>query len=197
MMDFTERFASHVRLAILLSLLEEPAEQRLRYAVLRILSRIPGRAGSASFVEEVLPDYGFDVTRDQVAAVLSWCHRSRLVTMTEDNGVLGGMILDLGRAVAAGKVAVPDVAPAPTWDWLQGNLSAKSLRQSEDDMREQLSWLAQRGLVDFDAGDDLVVMATRKGRDVALGRAEVAGVKSPSSSTIMRLASNAARDRLG
>lgn len=196
-MDFAERFASHVRLAILLSLLEEPAEERLRYAVLRILSRIPGRAGSASFIEEVLPDYGFDATRDQVAAVVAWCHRSRLVQAAEDNGVLGALVLDLGRDVAAGKVGVPDVAPAPTSDWLQGNLSAKSLRQSEADMREHLIWLAGRGLIDFDDGDDLVVMLTRKGRDVALGRSEVEGVKSPSSTTIMRLASNAARDRLG
>jgi hypothetical protein len=197
-MDIIERLSSHVRLAILLSLMEEPVEERLRYACLRILSRIPGRAGTASFLEEVLPDYGFEVTRDQVVAALAWCHRSRLVAMSEDDGVIGALVLDLGRDVAAGKVTVPDVAPAPTATWLQDNLSAKSLRQSQDEVTEQLSWLGERKLVRCDGGGDvLVVMLTRQGRDVVLGRAEVAGVKSPSSSTIMRLASNAARDRLG
>lgn len=196
-MDFLERLASHVRLAILLSLLEEPAEERLRYAVLRILSRVPGRAATASFLEEVLPDYGFEPTRDEVAALLSWADRSRLVRASSDNGVLGALILDLGRDVAVGKAIVPGAAAAPTVLWLQENLSAKSLRQSSEDMREHLAWLAERRLVDFDDDADLVVMLARKGRDVALGRAEVEGVKSPSSSTIMRLASNAARDRLG
>lgn len=193
-MDFAERLASHVRLAILLSLLEEPAEERLRYAALRVLSRIPGRAATASFLEEVLPDYGFDVTRDQVVAVLAWCHRSRLVAMSEDEGVIGALILDLGRDVAAGKVMVPGVAPAPIHTWLQDNLAVKSLRQSLDDILGHLGWLEDHGLVRC---DDLVAMPTRLGCDVATGRAEVAGVKSPSSSTIMRLASNAARDRLG
>jgi hypothetical protein len=197
MMDFVERLASHVRLAILLSLLEEPAEERLRYAALRILSRIPGRAATASFLEEVLPDYGFDVTRDQVVAVLAWCHRSGLVVMPEDEGVIGALILDLGRDVAMGRARVPGVAPAATLSWLQDNLSAKSLRQSAADLCDQVSWLAAARLVTFDDAPDLVAMPTRLGGDVAAGRTEVLGVKSPSSSTIMRLASNAARDRLG
>lgn len=198
-MDFIERYASHVRLAILLSLLEEPAEERMRYAVLRILSRAPGRSATASFLEEVLPDCGFEPNRDEVVAILAWLDRSRLVMGTSDNGVLGAMLLDLGRDVACGKSKVPGVAPAPTVEWLQANLDAKSLRQSIDDMREHLCWLAEdaRALVDFDGGRDLVAMVTRRGRDVATGRAEVDGVKSPSSTTIMRLASNAARDRLG
>lgn len=196
-MDIIERLASHVRLAILLSLLEEPAEDRLRYACLRILSRIPGRAATASILEEVLPEYGFDATRDQVVAVLSWCHRSRLVVMSEDEGVIGALILDLGRDVALGKVQVPGVAPAATMTWLQENLSAKSLRQSAGELKEHFVWLAGQELVTFDDGADLVVMLTRRGCDVAVGRDEVPGVKSPSSSTIMRLASNAARDRLG
>lgn len=196
-MDFAERLASHVRLAILLSLLEEPAEERLRFAALRILSRIPGRSATASFLEEVLPDYGFDVTRDEVAAVLAWADRARLVRMAEDDGVLGALILDLGRDAALGKTTVPGMAPAPTLHWLQENLCAKSLRQSLDEMREHLSWLSEHKLVSCDGGAEMVVMLTCKGRDVALGRAEVKGVKSPSSSTIMRLASNAARDRLG
>lgn len=198
-MDFSDRLASHARLAILLSLMEEPTEERLRYAMLRILSRVPGRSATASLLEEILPDYGFGPTRDEVVAILAWLDRSRLVKTAEDDGVTGAMILDLGHDVASGKATVPGIAPAPTLDWLRGNLEDKSLRLPLVDMGEHLCWLADvgRALVDFDAGTDPVVMITRRGSDVALGRAEVDGVKSPSSATIMRLASNAARDRLG
>lgn len=192
-MDFAERLNAHIRIAILLSLLEAPAEDRLRLAVLCILSRIPGRSATASFLEEMLLDYGFEATREQVVAVLSWCDRSGLVALSEDDGVVGALVLDLGRAVAAGKATVPGVAAATTPARLQDQLTAKSLRQPLDDILKHLGWLEDRGLVRL---DDLMVLPTVQGLDVASGRAEVDGVKPPSSSTIMRLASNAARDRL-
>lgn len=191
-MDFQERLFAHIRLAILLALIEPPRIERLRFVLLRILWRVPGRSTTASFLEESLPDYGFAVTREEVVAELAWLSRSQLVAPSMP-GIPGAMILDVGRDVAMGKVTVPGVAPAPNGAWLRDRLDAASLRVSEDDVLKHLGWLQDQGLVEL---DDLVFL-TQKGGDVALGREEVAGVKPPSSSTIMRLASNAARDRLG
>lgn len=193
-MDFAERLFSHYRLAILLSLIEEPAEERLRYAVLRVLSRVPGRSATASMIEELLPEYGHQVTRDEVAAVIAWGHRSRLVKAAEDDGVLGALLLDLGRDVAGGRATVPGVAPAPTLDWLQANLEAKSIRLGMEELVEHVGWCVERDLAE---NGEAAVFVTGKGRDVALGRSEIEGVKAPSTSTIMRLASNAAAAKLG
>jgi len=196
-MDIVERLASHARLAVLLSLMEGGGDPWRRYVVLRLLSRVPGRAASASLIEELAAEYGQAATRDQVVATLAWLDRADLALMTDDDGVIGALILDLGRDVATGRVVVPGVAPAPTLAWLQTNLAAKALRLPEADLRDHLFWLAERGLIDCDDGPDLVVTITRKGADVASGRAALPGVKAPSSATIMRLATAAARGRLG
>ncbi len=191
-MDFLDRLNAHVRLAILLALVEPPRIERLRHALLHMLWRVPGRSATASFLEESLADYGILATRDEVVAELAWLARSRLVVPAE-TGPAGALVLDLGRDVARGKTAVPGVAPGPALDWLRDRLDAASLRLSDVELLDHLGWLQDRDLV---AVDDLV-LPTRLGCDVAQGRAHVEGVKPPSSTTIMRLASNAARDRLG
>lgn len=196
-MNFEERLYSHYRLAILLSLIEEPAEARLRYAVLRVLSRIPGRSANVSMLATLLPAYGFAVGRDEVEATVAWCDRARLVKAAEDDGVLGGLLLDLGRDVVAGRATVPGVAPAPTFDWLQRNLEAKSIRLGMPDVIAHWSWCAERRLATCDDHDDGALFITPLGIDVAMGRSEVEGIQAPSTSTIMRLAGAAAATRLG
>lgn len=193
-MNFEDRLNSHIRLAILLSLIEEPAEDRLRHAVLRVLARIPGRSATSSMIAEFLADYGWQPARDEVTAIISWLDRSRLVKAAEDEGLLGAMLLDLGGDVAAGRATVPGVAPAPTMGWLQANLEAKSIRLGAHDLVGHVNWCRDHQLVTIGDGG---VDPTPLGIDVALGRQEVAGVKAPSSATIMRLASNAALGRLG
>ena len=196
-MNIEERLDSHARLAVLLSLMEAGEDPRLRYVVLRLLARVPGSAASASLIHEAAAETGLAITRDAVVATLAWLDRADLVLMTDDDGVVGALILDLGRDVAAGRTRVPGVAPAPTVGWLQSNLAAKALRLGEAALRDHLSWLAERGLVECDDGPELVVAITRRGADVAAGRTEVPGVKTPSSATIMRLAAGAASGRLG
>ncbi len=219
-MDFTDRFASHIRLAILLSLLECPPPDRQRLSILDLLAQMPGGAATASILTDCLVDYGFAPSRDDVAADLSWLARSRLVTLParmmakppSAPGEAGAMILDLGREVANGRVTVAGVAPAATVSWLQNNLADLALRQGVEDIRSQLDFLAGQGLIIRRAAEGGfatraaeggfathadVSLITRIGQDVALGRAAAAGVKAPSSSTIMRIASDVALGRLG
>lgn len=53
---------------------------------------------------------------------------------------------------------------------------------TRDVVRSDLDWLRQRHLVTFEWYDDIVLVAvlTQRGEDVALGDAEVTGVKRPS-----------------
>lgn len=193
-MNFTERYASHVRLAVLLSLIEAPADDRARLAILMILARAPGRAANVSLITDMLPDHGVDAVRDGVAAHVAFLERSRLVVTRRDGGVPGAMILDLGADVAAGLVGVPGVAPTPTREWLQATLDGRSLRISLGDLDATLEWLVGLRLVTIDG---LAVTITRRGRDVVLGREMIQGIKSPSAEAIMRMAARSAVDRLG
>jgi hypothetical protein len=145
--------------------------------------------------------------------VLAWLDRSRLVKVSQDDGVVGALLLDLGRDVAGGRATVPGVAPAPTQDWVLANLEAKSIRLARSALLDHMLWCMERNLVTDDrvqdgggaatgriagcAGGEQMLFATNRGRDVALGKDEIDGVKSPSSATILRLASSAARDRIG
>jgi hypothetical protein len=183
--EFAERFSSHVRLAMLASLLEDPVEERLRTAVMYILARAPGRAANVSLITEILPDYGFDVSRDQVTAALAWAGRAGLAVEQHQGGVTGGMLTDLGVEIAEGRTSVPGATPAATNSMLQDKLSALSLSVHLDDLISHIGWLVEKGLV---RRIGAAVAVTASGRDVALGRRQVEGIKAPSSSTIMRMA---------
>lgn len=205
-MSFAERWTSHVRLAILLSLLEAPEEERLRLYVLHVLARVPGRSATVSLMCDLLADMGIEPGRDAAAAHLAWLDRSSLVDARGGDAAhlhesrarhgVGAMILDLGIDVAAGRASVPGVAPAPTLDWLQGNLDAKALRVPRSEVVDHIRWMSAAALVTWE-GDAAPLYPTRKGIDVALGRDQVDGVKAPSSATILRMAAAAAASRLG
>lgn len=197
-MSFAEHFASHVRLAILLSLLESPAEERLRLYILHVLSQVPGHSATASLIVDLLADVRVEPGRDAVAAQLAWLDRSSLVEARGGGAKNGGgaMILDLGIDVEMGRTSVPGVAPAPTLDWLQGNLDAKALRVPRKDILDHVLWMVNALLVTWEGGD-AALYPTRRGVDVAMGRDHVEGVKTPSSATILRMAAATAAARLG
>lgn len=192
-MNFTERYASHVRLALLLSLVEGPRDADLRLCILRLLAGAPAGTATISLIKDALEDFGHRLTRDEVAAVIAWLVRARLVTPAPGD-VPGAMVLDLGRDVAEGRVQVPDVAVLPTLSWLVDKLVSVALPVSVADLGIHVEFLTSHDCVVM-AGDALLI--TAKGRDVASGRDRLEGVKTPSATTIMTLASNAARDRLG
>lgn len=192
-MNFADRFASHVRLAILQSLVEGPVDADLRLCILRLLMWAPAGTATISLIRDGLEDFGHRLTRDEVDAIVAGLIRSRLV-MPAAGAVAGAMLLDLGRDVAEGRVQVPDVAALPTIAWLADKLAGVALPVSLADLGRHLDFLTAAGCLRL--VDDSVLI-TARGRDVAVGRDKVDGVKNPSAATIMRLASNAARDRLG
>ena len=54
-------------------------------------------------------------------------------------------------------------------------------RMSNDEVKTQLSWLAEQGLISINhVGDYINAELTERGQDVAEGRATVPGIKRPS-----------------
>lgn len=192
MISFADRYAAHVRLAILLSLVEVPQEDDVRLGILRLLAGAPQGTSTQSLVRDALEDFDHRLTRDEIAAVSAWLVRAGLVRIPA-GPVPAVMLLDLGRDVADGRVPVPGVAPLPTEEWMLDRLAHVSLPVAHTDLDGHLDHLAEAGCL---RRRDGLVLITRKGRDVAVGRDQVDGVKAPSASTIMAAASAGARARL-
>lgn len=195
MTTFAERWREHLRLAILLLLTEARAETLLRLVLLLLLAEAPGRSATASLLIDGAGDFGLTPTRDQVETALAWLAEQGAVTLTHEDGVTGAAILSRGLDVVAGRADPPGVAPLPTYLWVQTRLAAISLQASIEDVEAETGWLLMRSLVTF-RGDAGLLFATRDGRDTALGRRHVDGVKVASPETVMRAAASAASNML-
>jgi len=69
---------------------------------------------------------------------------------------------------------------------------------SRDQVKSELSWLQDQGLVSLVQGSGpAVVILSSRGLDVAGGKASVPGVKRPSPDAIMRAAARSAQNILG
>ncbi|MBN2752601.1 MAG: hypothetical protein JXQ84_07820 [Rhodospirillaceae bacterium] len=193
MSTFADRWREHLRLAALLLLTGTRADHVLRLLLLVMLGQAPGRAATISLLSDGLMDYGLSPTRDQVETALAWLAEQALIQTIREDGVTGAMVLSRGLDIAAGSATVPGIAAPPTLPWLQGRLEAISLRASMGDIEVECDWLAARNLIKPLNG---LVFATHTGRDVALGRRLVEGVKQASPETILRAAANAASNML-
>lgn len=66
---------------------------------------------------------------------------------------------------------------------LSSMLDNMAHRISADQLRSDLAWLQEQGLVEVETAHDIqVAQLTRRGQDVAQGRAVVPGIKRPSAS---------------
>ena len=62
---------------------------------------------------------------------------------------------------------------------IQQTIEASSAAVSGDRLRTDLDWLEEQGLIGIERGDPWLTKITRRGDDVANGRARVAGVQRP------------------
>lgn len=194
MTTFADRYQAHVRLAILLRLVEPPEDDRRRRFLLDVLATMPGGAVTASLLHEAAADFTPPPSRDLVVTDLAWLGEQKLVAYTAARGVEGATLLARGRDVVEGRVAVPGVAPLPSVDWLMDGLRQISLAVPRTDLIDHLVWMIGEDLVDLHGADGQeVVKLQPRGRDVAMGRDRCAGVKEVSHETLMRVAANAAR----
>jgi len=193
---FAERYAAHVRLAILLRLIEPPEADRRRLFLLRVLAGAPGGALTASLLHEAAADFVPAPPRDVVVSDLAWLAGLDVVLFDRANGVARAVLLARGRDLVEDRTRVPGVAPLPTIGWVQDGLRAISLAVSRSDLDGYLDWLREAGLVRVSGGPAPLVSLTPKGRDVALGRDRCEGVKEVSHETMMRLAAAGARSML-
>lgn len=194
MNTFSPRWLAHVRLAILLRLIESDRQEDLRLCLLRLLAETPGGGGNVSYLVDELADYALHPTRDDVAAALAWLDRQGLVAFDRENKAPGARLLTRGKGVAEGREGVPGIAALSTVDWVQRGLEAVSLTVPRSVLEEQLAWMVGERLVLVRAG---VVIATARGELVAQGREICDGVQQPSAETMMRMAAANARRTLG
>lgn len=197
MAGFAERYHAHVRLAVLLRLIEPPEVERRRLFLLRALAAAPGGALTASLLHEAAGEFAPAPPRDVVIGDLGWLAEQGLVAF-EGGRVPGAVLLRRGRDVAAGRARAPGVAALPTVDWLQEGVRAVSLSVALRDLLDYVGWLETNRLVaTVSEGGECLVLLTAFGRDVALGRDRCDGVKEVSHETVMRLAASSARSVLG
>lgn len=194
MNTFSPRWLAHVRLAVLLRLIEGSRQEDLRLCLLRLLAETPGQSGTVSYLVDELADYALHPTRDDVAAELAWLDRQGLVLFDRENKAPGARLLTRGLGLAEGRETVPGVAALPTVDWVQQGLESVSLSVPRSALEAELEWLQAQHLVRR-RGD--VVICTQRGELVARGREACEGVRGPSPETAMRLAAQAARRTLG
>lgn len=194
MSEFAERYTAHVRLAILLRLIEPPEGDRRRRFLLDVLASMPGGAVTASLLHEAAAAVAPPPSRDLVVTDLAWLGEQKLVAFAAARGVEGATLLARGRDVVEGRVSVPGVAPLPSVDWVMDGLRQISLAVPRTDLLDHLFWMIGEDLIDLhgDDGQEVVKLRSR-GRAVAMGRDVCAGVKTASHETIMRVAANAAR----
>ncbi|WP_142850967.1 hypothetical protein [Telmatospirillum sp. J64-1] len=193
MSNFSARWLGHVRLAMLRLVTDQPADENARICILRDLARCPGLSATVSLLHDGMSDYGLSLTRDQVRVLVKWLADQGLVAR-QVQPAEGAMLTQAGLDVAQGHTTCPGVAPLPTIAWVVDGLNALTLTVSTLDVEEQIAWLAQQGLVANQPG---LLLATPRGREVAMGRAAVDGVRAPSPSAIMAAAANAAKGVLG
>lgn len=194
MTTFSPRWLGHVRLAILLRLIEPDRREDLRLCLLRLLAETPGRSGSVSYLVDELADYALHPTRDDVATELAWLDRQGLVVFDRESKAPGARLLTRGLGVSDGRETIPGVSPLATVEWVQQGLEAVSLSVPRSALDTELAWLQERHLVVVRSG---VVICTQKGELVARGREVCEGVRGPSPETAMRLAADAAKRTLG
>jgi hypothetical protein len=194
---FADRYAAHVRLAVLLRLIEPPETDRRRLCLLLALAQAPGGGLTASLLHEAAGDVAPPPTRDQVMTDLGWLAEQGLVAYHTVRGVAAAILLARGREVVEGRAVVPGVAPLPSVPWVQDGLHAIALSVPRSDLDAYIDWLRGAGLIRVSDGSGALVALTAKGRDVAMGRDRADGVKDVSHETMMRLTATGARSALG
>lgn len=186
-MTVAAAYAGHVRLAILLRLLEPPEDHCRRLHLLRLAAGLPGGSASVSLLHELAAGYRAPPPRDLVATDAAWLAEQRLAV---PGAIPGCTLTTRGLDVAAGRAAAPGVAPVPSPAWLLDGLHAVQLRIGDADLLAELAWLAAARLIVRD--EDGAAWLTPRGLDAARGRAAVDGVRSPSPEAALRLAARLA-----
>lgn len=181
------RLVGHRRLVILRCLASLPHEQRERLLILRLLTQMPGGIANVSLLRDLSIDAGAPIVRDKVMAAATWLAEHRLVVMTQEDDVIGLHLVERGSEVGEGRRSWPGVAPLTDADWLRQRLAAMSISANSADVRGDIDWLRERGLVtDHITGAMLVL--TEAGQDVTTGKLIVEGVQKPSAGAALKLA---------
>jgi len=186
-MSFAETIASHVRLAILLTTVESPREMRLRLTALLTLLKLPQKSATISLLSDLM-----SVSREEITAEIAWMDRSKLVSFS-DGTPARVVCMDMGLDVAMGRMTCPGIATMITIDYLHHHLQGLALSVSMADLEAHIAFLTQERCV---IRTSEVVEITQRGLDVVTGRCSVNGIKSPSMSTIMTLAADAAKNKM-
>jgi Fe2+ or Zn2+ uptake regulation protein len=84
------------------------AENR-RLCILKTLEELPDYRANESLLHQMVEEFAFSASRDQVRGDLSWLAEQCLVELSEIAGVMIARITARGVDVATGRAAVPGV----------------------------------------------------------------------------------------
>lgn len=93
---------------------DERFREHLRLTVLRLLAGAPCYRANSSIIHQVVNDFGFAATRDQVRAELAWLVEQGLVATQDLQGLIVATMTERGCDVAEGRAITPGVQrPTP------------------------------------------------------------------------------------
>lgn len=194
MSDFQQSLTEHRRLSALRALTVVPFDHELRRDLLGVLVCLPGNTGNISLCRDLLAEAGYELSRDKLAGCAAWLAEQGLVSMFQQGTTDVVTVTTRGEDVAAGHASLPGVAPKTDFNWLIRAMGDYGLVLTLEITIEIVDWLISYFLIRCDRNGNLTL--TRRGEEVANGRATIEGVKKPSAGAIMAAAAVAAHNRL-
>lgn len=88
--------------------------EHLRITILRLLADYPSYTLNDSMIRDLVPDFGFRPSRDNIRTQLAWLAEQGLVTITLSGDCYVAQLTERGEEVARGVATVPGVKrPSP------------------------------------------------------------------------------------
>lgn len=92
----------------------QKVREHVRVTILRLLEEDPNYTMNDSMITDMMPEYGFSQSRDQVRTELAWLREQGLVSYDNDAGIIIATLTERGADAALGRTTVPGVKrPAP------------------------------------------------------------------------------------
>lgn len=92
----------------------EHLRRHRRLTILRILNSAQAYSANESLLHGMLPNLGFNPTRDTVRGDLTWLGEQELIRVDEPGGLMIAELSERGAEVAEGRATHPGVAkPSP------------------------------------------------------------------------------------
>ena len=92
----------------------QKVQTHVRLTILRLLEEDPNYTMNESMLTDMVPEFGFTQSRDQVRSELAWLREQGLVKYDSNPVIIIATLTERGEDVALGRTTVPGVKrPSP------------------------------------------------------------------------------------